>query len=65
MVLHACTLATNAILEGNPLPPAACGARAITGYRCIDCLFGALAEVVPERVTADSTGGSTLLTLAG
>lgn len=49
----------------NPLPPAACGARAITGYRCIDCLFGALADVVPERVTADSTGGSTLPTIAG
>ena len=49
----------------NPRPPSACGSRAITGYRCIDCLFGALAQVVPERVTADSTGGSTLPTLAG
>jgi N-methylhydantoinase B len=49
----------------NPLPPAACGSRAITGYRCIDCLFGALAEVVPERITADTAGGSSLITLAG
>ena len=49
----------------NPRPPAACGSRAITGYRCIDCLFGALAQIVPDRVTADTTGGSTLVTFAG
>jgi N-methylhydantoinase B len=49
----------------NPRPPAACGSRAITGYRAIDCLFGALAQVVPDRVTADTAGGSTLITLAG
>jgi N-methylhydantoinase B len=49
----------------NPRPPAACGSRAITGYRCIDCLFGALAQIVPDRVTADTTGGSTLITFAG
>jgi N-methylhydantoinase B len=28
----------------------------------IDCLFGALAQAVPEKVTADSMGGSTLPT---
>ena len=39
----------------NPLSPAPCGARAITGYRCIDCLFGALAQVVPDRIN-DRTG---------
>lgn len=49
----------------NPRPPAACGSRAITGYRCIDCLFGALAQAVPDRVTADTAGGSTLITIAG
>ena len=49
----------------NPRPPAACGSRAITGYRAIDCLFGALAQVVPDRVTADTAGGSTLITFAG
>lgn len=49
----------------NPRAPAACGSRAITGYRCIDCLFGALAQVVPDRITADTNGGSTLITLAG
>ena len=49
----------------NPRPPAACGSRAITGYRAIDCLFGALAQIVPDRVTADTAGGSTLITFAG
>lgn len=28
----------------NPVLPAACGARGITGYRTIDCMFGALAQ---------------------
>jgi N-methylhydantoinase B len=49
----------------NPLFPAPCGARGITGYRIIDCLFGALSKAVPERVTADNNGGSTLPTIAG
>ena len=49
----------------NPVFPAPCGARGITGYRIIDCLMGALAQAVPERVTADSNGGSTLPTIAG
>ena len=49
----------------NPVFPAPCGARGITGYRIIDCLFGALAEALPDRVTADTAGGSTLPTIAG
>jgi len=49
----------------NPTMPFPCGARGITGYRMIDCLFGALAQAVPEKVTADSMGGSTLPTIAG
>ena len=49
----------------NPVFPAPCGARGITGYRIIDCLFGALAPALPDRVTADTTGGSTLPTIAG
>lgn len=48
----------------NPVLPAACGARGITGYRQIDCLFGALAHAVPDRVAADSSGGSTLPTIS-
>jgi N-methylhydantoinase B len=49
----------------NPLFPAPCGARGITGYRMIDCLFGALAQALPDRVTADGGGGSTIPTIAG
>jgi len=49
----------------NPTMPYPCGARGITGYRMIDCQFGALAQAVPDRVTADSMGGSTLPTIAG
>jgi N-methylhydantoinase B len=49
----------------NPRFPAPCGARGITGYRMIDCMFGALAQALPDRVTADGSGGSTLPTIAG
>ena len=49
----------------NPLPPAACGARGISGYRMIDCLLGALAQAVPDRVTADGQGGATLPSFGG
>ena len=49
----------------NPTMPFPCGARGITGYRMIDCLFGALAQAVPDKVTADNMGGSTLPTIAG
>jgi N-methylhydantoinase B len=49
----------------NPTLPYPCGARGITGYRMIDCQFGALAQAVPGKVTADNMGGSTLPTIAG
>jgi N-methylhydantoinase B len=49
----------------RPRSPGPCGARGITGYRMIDCLFGALAKAAPDRVTADGTGGSTLPTISG
>jgi N-methylhydantoinase B len=49
----------------NPTLPFPCGARGITGYRMIDCQFGALAQAVPHKVTADNMGGSTLPTIAG
>ncbi len=49
----------------NPVSPGACGARGITGYRMIDCLMGALAQAVPDRVTADNCGGPTLSTFSG
>ena len=49
----------------NPVHPGPTGARGITGYRMIDCLFGALAQALPDRVTADGSGGSTLPTIGG
>ena len=48
----------------NPVLPAACGARGITGTRMIDCLFGALSEAVPNKVSADGWGGPSLPTFA-
>ncbi len=49
----------------RPVHPGPTGARGITGYRMIDCIFGALAEAVPDKVTADGSGGSTLPTIGG
>jgi N-methylhydantoinase B len=49
----------------NAVSPAPCGARGITGYRIVDCIFGALAQAFPDQVAADGTGGSTLPTFAG
>jgi len=49
----------------NATHPAPCGARGITGYRIVDCVFGALAQVLPDRVAADGTGGSTLPSFGG
>ncbi|WP_428925027.1 hydantoinase B/oxoprolinase family protein [Marinibacterium sp. SX1] len=45
--------------------PAPCGARGITGYRVIDCIFGALAAALPDRIPADNTGGSSLPSFGG
>ncbi|SMO80301.1 hydantoinase B/oxoprolinase family protein [Paracoccus laeviglucosivorans] len=49
----------------NSVHPAPCGARGITGYRVIDAMFGALSQALPDRVTADGMGGSTVPTFAG
>ncbi len=49
----------------NARYPAPCGARGITGYRIVDCIFGALAQAVPDRVAADGAGGSTLPSFSG
>jgi N-methylhydantoinase B len=40
-------------------------ARGITGYRIVDCVFGALAQAVPDKVAADGAGGSTLPSFSG
>jgi N-methylhydantoinase B len=49
----------------NPRPPAACAARALTGYRVMDTMFGALAQVLPDRVPAAGEGGNTVVSLGG
>jgi N-methylhydantoinase B len=49
----------------NAVYPAPCGARGITGYRIVDCMFGALAQAVPGKVAADGAGGSTLPSFGG
>ena len=49
----------------NPHPPAAVAARALTGYRICDALFGALAQIVPNRIPAAGEGGNTVVCLSG
>ncbi|MBO0711175.1 MAG: hydantoinase B/oxoprolinase family protein [Acetobacteraceae bacterium] len=49
----------------NALPPAACAARGLTGFRATDCCFGALARLYPDRVFAASEGGNTGVTIGG
>ena len=45
--------------------PAACAARGLTGFRMVDCCFGALAQMVPDKVFAASDGGNTGISLGG
>lgn len=49
----------------NGVLPAACAARGLTGFRMVDCAFGALAMMLPERVCAASDGGNTCITIGG
>jgi N-methylhydantoinase B len=49
----------------NMLPPAACAARGLTGFRMGDCAFGALAMMLPDRVMASSDGGNTGISIGG
>jgi len=49
----------------NVALPGACAARALTGFRMVDCAFGALAMMVPDRVFAASDGGNVGVTIAG
>jgi N-methylhydantoinase B len=49
----------------NPKLPAAFAARGLTGFRIIDCLLGALAQICPERVPAACEGGNTGISIGG
>ena len=49
----------------NGVLPAACAARGLTGFRMMDCAFGALAQMVPDKVFAASDGGNTGISIGG
>ncbi len=49
----------------NPVLPAACATRGITGFRMVDTIFGALAQAVPDRIPAACEGGATLPSIGG
>jgi N-methylhydantoinase B len=49
----------------NGVLPAACAARGLTGFRMIDCMFGALAKMLPDVVFACSDGGNTGISIGG
>ncbi|MEE8140555.1 MAG: hydantoinase B/oxoprolinase family protein [Alphaproteobacteria bacterium] len=49
----------------NAVLPAACAARGLTGFRMLDCAFGAVAMWLPDKVCAASDGGNTGITIAG
>ncbi|MEM7252512.1 MAG: hydantoinase B/oxoprolinase family protein [Pseudomonadota bacterium] len=49
----------------NMVHPGACAARGLTGFRMGDCLFGALARMLPDRVGAASDGGNTGISIGG
>lgn len=49
----------------NAVLPAACAARGLTGFRMVDCCFGALAMLLPGRVFAAGDGGNTGITIGG
>src|SRR3989440_3026865 len=50
---------------GNGVLPAACAARGLTGFRMTDCMVGALAMMLPERVKAAGDGGNTGISIGG
>ncbi|MCY4592244.1 MAG: hydantoinase B/oxoprolinase family protein [Alphaproteobacteria bacterium] len=49
----------------NGVLPAACAARGLTGFRMLDCVFGALAMMLPSAVMAASDGGNTGVSIGG
>lgn len=49
----------------NPRPPGAVAARGVSGFRVIDAMFGALAQVLPERVRAAGEGGTSSYSIGG
>lgn len=59
---------TEIVPEGtivNPTAPAACAARAIVGWRAIDTLLGAFAQIRPDRIPSAGEGGVTFPAFSG
>ncbi|HTS92847.1 MAG TPA: hydantoinase B/oxoprolinase family protein [Stellaceae bacterium] len=50
---------------GNGVLPAACAARGLTGFRMTDCMFGALAMMLPQKVKAAGDGGNSGVSIGG
>src|SRR5262249_32460920 len=50
---------------GHGMLPAACAARGLTGFRMVDCMFGALAMMLPDKVMAAGDGGNTGISIGG
>lgn len=49
----------------NCLYPAPVAARAMTTYRVAEVVFGALAQVLPDRIPAGPEGGNTVVAIGG
>ncbi len=49
----------------NPVMPAPVAARALTGYRVVDTVMGALAQIAPARLMAAGEGGNTVVAIGG
>lgn len=49
----------------NPVMPASVAARGLTGFRIANAVFGALAQIAPERVFACEVGGDTGVSFGG
>ena len=49
----------------NGVMPAASSMRGVTGFRLADVVFGALAELLPDRILAAGEGGNTLVVIGG
>ena len=45
--------------------PAASSMRGVTGFRTVDVIFGALAQLLPDRVLAACEGGNSLVIIGG
>jgi N-methylhydantoinase B len=50
---------------GNGVLPAACAARGLTGFRMVDCMFGVLAMMLPDKVKAAGDGGNSGVSIGG